>query len=177
MSSYHPFPRLPPELQHEIWNLSIPPRQVELRPDIKGIPMRNLMTRTWEGCLENGFRSSTKTPPALQARRVSRAYLESAGGYSKAFTRDESPVYIWVNFALDTIALHYFHSVLDWVDMLGVEYDHITRLRLTYISIFGDSYGQLDDMRRHVQSSKIKELTLNGEWGNRSGEDYHWLYV
>ncbi|KAK8113430.1 hypothetical protein PG984_013956 [Apiospora sp. TS-2023a] len=199
MATFLPFPRLPPELRREIWNLSILPRQVKLCPIIESIPRYNLNTGAWEGDEDDpggdsddyeypdypewyegrgaiGFRSSTTTPPALQACRESRAYLESAGGYTKAFARDESPVYRWVNFALDTTVLDGFDNVLDWIYVLDDEYDRIIRLCLKHPSILGDLYGQRrDDMQRHVQGSKIKELTLDGGWGWSSNGDYSWL--
>ncbi|KAK8066786.1 hypothetical protein PG997_013533 [Apiospora hydei] len=86
MSQFHPFPRLPPELRQQIWQLSIEPRQLIIRS--------NNLSRT---------ALQAKPPAQLHACHESRARL--AGRlYVQAFrTKQNADLYDWVNFDVDTI--------------------------------------------------------------------------
>lgn len=174
MTSFHPFPRLPPELRRVIWNLSILPRQVELRAVFEG------EEETEEWCdtdypdfpVLKCLHSCTMTPPVLQACRESRAYLEIAGGYTKAFTGGEDPIYTWVNFALGNLRFE-----PDWTEVLSDEHDRILRLRLSHPGIIMDLFKEGAELRDISRSSHIRELTLDDTWSYGDHGDYWWLLV
>ncbi|KAK8064144.1 hypothetical protein PG996_008796 [Apiospora saccharicola] len=122
------------------------------------------------------FRSFTRTPPALQACRESRACLEASGngggGYTKAFAGGSDPIYTWVNFAVNTICADYRFEVI-----LKEEHERIVRLAL-HCGMGADSefFGH-DELVADVASSNVEALALS-ETGPipASYEDY-WLQV
>lgn len=94
MSQFHQFLRLPLELRQQIWHMSMEPRELV----ICGI--------------KRGSTAKWPAPPAvLHACRESRTHLrqrsKSASYYVKAFQIYQNrAVYLWVNFALDTVYAH-----------------------------------------------------------------------
>ncbi|KAK7936002.1 hypothetical protein PG985_001497 [Apiospora marii] len=200
MNSFHPFPRLPPELRREIWDLSIVPRQVDLHVvfDLQVQPWCDRDASGWpDSAFPEAFciRScNTMTPPALQACRESRAHLESVeGGYAKAFAGGQEPIYTWVNFALDTIALDTIALdtialdtiALDaarfvdegWSEVMSEEAVRIVRLRLTHAEILGQFFQEHGFLESYVRGLNIKELTLHDDWKGSDYLDYTWLQV
>ncbi|KAK7966303.1 uncharacterized protein PG986_000580 [Apiospora aurea] len=91
MSQFHPFPRLPPELRQQIWQLSLEPRELIIRSN-------NLSQTALQA----------KPPAQLHACHESRAYL--AGRlYVQAFrTKQNANLYDWVNFDADIIYANSF---------------------------------------------------------------------
>ncbi|KAK7995999.1 hypothetical protein PG991_015466 [Apiospora marii] len=86
MSQFHPFPRLPPELRHQIWRMSMVPRELVLY----------------------AFNKRPAPPAILHACSESRNHLQqrskSSSHYVKVFQVYENrAIYLWVNFDLDTI--------------------------------------------------------------------------
>ncbi|CAN9298256.1 unnamed protein product [Alternaria alternata] len=71
MSTFHPFPRLPLELQREIWRCTAEPRTVEVRIESRGATKNRLLI------------SSTPVPGPLQCCRVARDELQRL--YQRAF--------------------------------------------------------------------------------------------
>ncbi|KAK3955370.1 hypothetical protein QBC32DRAFT_379537 [Pseudoneurospora amorphoporcata] len=81
MTTFHPFPRLPPELRLRIWGLTVEPRTVDFRI---ANPERTMGFRidTINGTPNNvvQLRSSTPRPATLQACREARNHLSSGEG-------------------------------------------------------------------------------------------------
>ncbi|KAB2106612.1 hypothetical protein AG0111_0g4801 [Alternaria gaisen] len=71
MSTFHPFPRLPLELQRQIWRCTAEPRTVEVRIECRGPTQNRLLI------------SSTSVPGPLQCCRVARDELQRL--YQRAF--------------------------------------------------------------------------------------------
>lgn len=99
---FHPFMRLPPELRHQIWEMSIGPREVVFGR----LKETNDRYRKLPFC-------AAPPPPLLTACAESRAHMQRF--YTKTYIRplpgapshggDNVPEYCWVNFAADTVRL------------------------------------------------------------------------
>ncbi|KAH7007286.1 hypothetical protein EDB80DRAFT_456810 [Ilyonectria destructans] len=91
MSTFHPFARLPLELRTRIWEMTVEPRNVEVRfKDEFRV----------EGSVYY-WMSSTPGPGILQACHEAR----NLGLYQRAFSFGNKPRYTWVNFEMDMISL------------------------------------------------------------------------
>ncbi|KAK8012941.1 hypothetical protein PG991_010316 [Apiospora marii] len=163
MTSFHPFPRLPPELRRQIWDLTVVPRQVKIRAVFEELESDYEMHwgeyEYWRSREPIRFHSSTKTPPALQACRESRACLvgrEGGGGYTQALTGGSDPIYTWVSFAVDTIWVEF-----NPVPVLEEEYERIIRLELYCASGIDTNFFGHHDLISSVARSNVKELTLS----------------
>ncbi|RYP50302.1 hypothetical protein DL768_004155 [Monosporascus sp. mg162] len=105
MTTFHPFPRLPPELRARIWELTIEPRTVEVRivhkdpivpPDALSENRRSVSHMV----------SLTPVPATLQACQEAR----NQGLYQQAFSEiagsdDVGRRYIWLNLEIDMISI------------------------------------------------------------------------
>ncbi|KAH7354240.1 hypothetical protein B0T11DRAFT_321026 [Plectosphaerella cucumerina] len=98
---FHHFTLLPFELRQHIWELSIEPRRVVVRP--RGVTFETKEERMWYGGVDPCLPPLTMAPGSLHACTESRSYLLRY--YTKAFLRDSAPFYIWVNFDIDTICV------------------------------------------------------------------------
>ncbi|ETS81737.1 hypothetical protein PFICI_06739 [Pestalotiopsis fici W106-1] len=90
MATFHPFPRLPVELRHRIWDMSLQAREVTVHP-------------VYGPNVVKYYSSSAKPPSVLHACRESRLYLQAS--YVQAFREGSEPRYLWVYFELDTIRI------------------------------------------------------------------------
>ncbi|KAK1778230.1 hypothetical protein QBC45DRAFT_414813 [Copromyces sp. CBS 386.78] len=81
MTTFHPFPRLPPELRLRIWELTVEPRTVDFRIADTERTM-GFRIEAINGTPNNvvQLRSSTPPPATLQACREARNHLSSGGG-------------------------------------------------------------------------------------------------
>ncbi|KAK8100155.1 hypothetical protein PG999_010529 [Apiospora kogelbergensis] len=100
-SEFHLFPRLPPEVRHRIWNMSVKPQEIEMP---KWLRLR---------------RHFFKQPALLQACPESRGYLASYGGYVKSFwstAQGYGGAYRWVNFDVDMVCLPLYTQLYNFRD-------------------------------------------------------------
>ena len=84
MATFHPFPRLAPELRIQIWGFATEDRVLRVRKTLYD---------------NQGHWSPTPVPAVTRACRESRDHCS----YRKAFIADSSPRYIWANFDFDVI--------------------------------------------------------------------------
>ena len=101
MATFHPFPRLIPELRAEIWALAIENRVIRVK-------------------LGEGFYSPSPVPAVTRVCRESRVYC----AYQQGFNVGLSGRYIWVNFDYDIIhvqALNLFVLPRESIKSLRVE--------------------------------------------------------
>ncbi|KAI5371729.1 hypothetical protein CC77DRAFT_987358 [Alternaria alternata] len=93
-STFHPFPRLPLELQRQIWRCTVEPRTVEVRVE------------HWKPDRDPFLISSTPVPGPLQCCREHRPQglylidkLDVTGIYGPSIERR----YVWLNFDIDMV--------------------------------------------------------------------------
>ncbi|KAH7140617.1 hypothetical protein EDB81DRAFT_869979 [Dactylonectria macrodidyma] len=99
MATFHPFPRLPFEIRTQIWEMTVEPRDLDVRSKNQ--------YETWGKTYY--LTSSTPIPGVMQACHESR----NLGLYQRAFSYGEQPRYIWANFENDFICIPdtYFRSI------------------------------------------------------------------
>jgi len=134
---FHPFPRLPPELRHQIWELCVAPREVII---------------VGHGQLFPHGRRASPPPPLLLASAESRSYCQKF--YTKAYLLDDPnrPLkYSWINFDLDDI----YMKAEDFPTFSAIPFVQ----RLTLVSDDGDYFFNRVE-RILTQAKALKMLTI-----------------
>ncbi|EEU34968.1 uncharacterized protein NECHADRAFT_37386 [Fusarium vanettenii 77-13-4] len=90
MATFHPFSRLPFEIRTIIWQMTVEPRQVELRINRPPGIFRTLSAM-----------STTPVPAVMQVCHEAR----NLGLYQREFTFGDEPRYLWVNLEIDLISI------------------------------------------------------------------------
>lgn len=159
MGAFQLFPQLPLELRRRIWGFSVQPREATVRRH----EFRDLdLPQCW--C------SPTLTPAVLHACRESRSFLASTQ-YKQSFVHETCPLYIWINFAIDTIRV----TVWD-ADSFCDERYHVTRLTLESEPNGREDLMFINEQMPYVsQFLPLERLTIMVY--RPFGENYmNWLY-
>jgi len=156
---FHPFPRLPLELRHQIWEFCVAPREVII---------------VGHGSYFRHGRQASPPPPLLLASAESRSYCQKF--YTKAYLLDEpNPApgilkYSWINFDLDDI----YMNAEDFTTFSAIPLAQ----RLTLVSGDGDYFFyHVGHILTRTQAKALKMLTIIDKEGGPaeswySGWDY-----
>ncbi|KAK6850046.1 hypothetical protein PG995_013879 [Apiospora arundinis] len=170
MASFPLFSRLPLELRHEIWGLgSTVPREVRINPHFAHQP--DCTDADLAGTCERGldsFRSPTSPPSAMYTCRESRAFLQSTGGYTRAFMGGLRPVYTWVNFAVDSICPGEFDS---FEMVVQQEAKRIIDLVIDCDHIMGE--WEHWNLTQELHETSVKRLTIQER--DRKNNEIEWV--
>ncbi|KAJ2998177.1 hypothetical protein NUW58_g414 [Xylaria curta] len=171
MATFHPFPRLPPELRAQIWKMTVTPRVVDVRILYKFCATYSDYLLRQSLVLPH-LSSLTPVPAILQTCREARFQ----GLYQKAFSELDTPNsveprYIWTRFEVDTIhigasTLSDFTSVAPLIQRLKFEAENSDENFLQHES---------RALSNFVNAKEIYVVCSDGlrAWHHTS-EDCHW---
>ncbi len=179
--AFHPFPRLPVELREYIWELSMEPRIVAIRPldgprhdpyedEQDSFAPQEFLDACEEARSALQLRYPERTPPPhlLHVCAESRSLLQRH--YRKAFAVRAPPQYSWVNFDMDTVCM-------SDVDLKGFVAEVPLIRRLILESQYSDVFSRSCDAPL-LNATALKMLTiLDVDW--RNGERWFrpWVSV
>lgn len=135
MATFHPFPRLPPEIRIQIWESAIVEGRV--------LRVKELRSRT-------AYWSPTPVPAVTRACRESRKYCS----YKKVFIVDGSPRYVWADFKSDVIQMN-SACMGELADGQRLEKKQVRHLR---IGLLHDSGWDQSEYFFYTNSGKIRHF-------------------